>query len=178
MLPVPDLTWVPAFVAEPARLFDLLLRSVAWDQSLRARKTASFGVPYDYSGMVYPQVEMPGELAALGDRIHAELGFEPNNCLLNYYADGESSMGFHSDSTDELAVGTGVAIVSLGSEREMAFRYKSDRSHEVRRVLSEGSLLYMSHEFQSTWLHAIPKSPAAGPRMSLSFRRIVKHAPA
>jgi alkylated DNA repair dioxygenase AlkB len=178
MFPVPDVILVPAFVAEPARLFDQLLRSVVWDQRLRARKTASFGVPYDYSGMVYPQVEMPGELVAVGDKIHAELGFEPNNCLLNYYADGESSMGFHSDSTDELAAGTGVAIVSLGSEREMVFRYKPDRSHDVARVLSEGSLLYMSHEFQSAWLHAIPKSRAAGPRMSLSFRRIVKHASA
>ena len=174
MLPTPAVTFVPDFVPSHDDLFEHLLSSVVWDERLRARKTASFGVSYDYSGITYPQVEMPERLATLCGRIEAALGFHPNNCLLNFYPDGESSMGFHSDATEELAEGTGVAIVSLGSEREMTFRYKQDRTHEVPRALIPGSLLYMSKEFQSLWLHAIPKLAGAGRRISLTFRLMEK----
>lgn len=173
-LPVPTVTSIPGFVASHEDLFNHLLSSVAWDERLRARKTASFGVSYDYSGMTYPQVAMPESLQGICKQIETTLGFVPNNCLLNHYPDGQSSMGFHSDSTEELAEDTGVAIVSLGSEREMLFRYKQDRSHEIPYSLAPGSLLYMSNEFQSLWLHAIPKSPFAGQRISLTFRRMVK----
>jgi alkylated DNA repair dioxygenase AlkB len=174
VLPTPAVTFIPDFVPNHRGLFDHLHSSVVWDERLRARKTASFGVSYDYSGMTYPQVAMPDSLQGVCKRIEGALGFHPNNCLLNHYPDGASSMGFHSDSTEELADGTGVAIISLGSEREMRFRHKQERSHEVPYVLAPGSLLYMSKEFQSLWLHAIPKSPSSGPRISLTFRLMVK----
>lgn len=102
------------------------------------------------------------------------LGFAPNNCLLNYYEDGQSSMGFHSDSSEELVEGTGVAIVSLGSERAIVFRSEADRSREFSYVLPGGSLLYMSQAIQTQWLHAIPKVEHAGPRISMTFRAIAK----
>lgn len=174
MFPDPDVTVVPGFLNEPARLFTALVQSVTWDERLRARKSASFGVSYDYSGMTYPEVEMPDALSEVARRIQGTLGFTPNNCLLNYYLNGESSMGFHSDSTDELEPGTGVAIVSLGSAREMLFRLKRERSHEVALALEEGSLMYMTREFQDEWLHAIPRSPGSGARISLTFRRMVR----
>lgn len=174
MHPTPNVTFVSGFVANHKDLFDHLLSSVVWDERLRARKTASFGVSYDYSGITYPQVTMPESLQGICKQIEATLGFHPNNCLLNHYPDGQSSMGFHSDSTEELAEGTGVAIVSLGSEREMMFRCKQVRSHEIPYALTPGSLLYMSKEFQSLWLHAIPKSPGSGQRISLTFRRMLK----
>lgn len=174
MLPAPAVTFVPDFLPSHKDLFDHLLSSVEWDERLRARKTASFGVSYDYSGITYPQVAVPESLQGICKQVEEALGFYPNNCLLNHYPDGQSSMGFHSDSTEELAEGTGVAIVSLGSEREMLFRYKQVRSHEVPYTLSPGSLLYMSKEFQSLWLHAIPKAPGSGQRISLTFRLLLK----
>lgn len=174
MVLTPDVTVIPDFVPDHQALFDLLLAEVSWDERLRARKTASFGISYDYSGMTYPQVEMPAFLDAVCMQIEREpaLGFRPNNCLLNYYPDGKSSMGFHSDSTEELAEGTGVTVVSLGSEREMVFRHKEDRSHKVPCRLAPGSLLYMSNELQASWLHGIPKAAHAGPRISLTFRLV------
>ncbi|MEK8029725.1 alpha-ketoglutarate-dependent dioxygenase AlkB [Ideonella sp. DXS29W] len=159
-----------------AALFEHLSATVQWDERLRARKTASFGVSYDYSGMTYPQTEMPEPLRLIAQQLKQVLGFEPNNCLLNYYPDGEASMGFHSDSSEELAEGTGVAIVSLGSPRELVFRLKADRSHQTGYVLEPGSLVYMTKELQSEWLHAIPKAPEAGPRISLTFRHLIKAA--
>ena len=141
---------------------------------MRARKTASFGVAYNYSQIDYPVVPMRPDLDVICHQIQHELGFLPNNCLLNYYLDGDSSMGFHSDSSEELAPGTGVAIVSLGAVRSIVYRSKSDRHVQVDYPLPSGSLLYMSDDVQQHWLHAIPKAADVGERISLTFRQIIK----
>ena len=171
---VPEITLAPDFVRNAGALFDHLVVSIDWDERMRARKTASFGVSYDYSQISYPQAPMPGVLAALAHDISARLGFQPNNCLLNYYADGEASMGFHSDSSEELAPDTGVSIISLGATRPIIFRLKGDRSVEHAIELTAGSLLHMPNAIQTAWLHAIPRSPGAGPRISATFRKIIK----
>ncbi len=170
----PQIHIADSFVTHPEMLFALLRDKVEWDERLRARKTASFGVSYDYSGMTYPQVEMLAELLPICEQIYEELHFYPNNCLLNYYQDGLSSMGFHSDSSEELSEGTGVAIVSLGAERRIVFRSKLDSSIKFSFHLKNGALLYMPKQIQSDWLHAIPKAPGVGERISLTFRSIVK----
>jgi alkylated DNA repair dioxygenase AlkB len=163
-----------SFVTHSEMLFDILRDKVEWDDRLRARKTASFGVSYDYSGITHPQVEMLAELQPICDRIYEKLHFYPNNCLLNYYLDGLSSMGFHSDSSEELSEGTGVAIVSLGAERTIVFRSKVDKSIEFSFNLRDGDLLFMLKQIQSEWLHGIPKATGAGERISLTFRSIIK----
>jgi alkylated DNA repair dioxygenase AlkB len=170
----PPIILKEGFVPAPDWLFRHLMSTVTWDERMRARKTASFGVSYDYSQMSYPASPMPPELNQLCGMIAAVLGFYPNNCLLNYYPDGESSMGFHSDSSEELVPGTGVAIVSLGAERAMIYRLKADKSVEATVMLPNGSLLFMSDSMQQDWLHAIPKAPGSPPRVSVTFREIVK----
>jgi alkylated DNA repair dioxygenase AlkB len=170
----PDIYLNPAFIAAPGMLFEWLKSAITWDERMKARKTASFGVSYDYSQISYDPVPMPPELDDLCARVEKELGFRPNNCLLNFYPDGNSSMGFHSDTTAELAPGTGVAIVSVGSVRSIAFRNKADRSVQFDYPLEDGSLLHMSQPIQQDWLHAIPKMVCAGERISLTFRAIVK----
>jgi alkylated DNA repair dioxygenase AlkB len=162
------------FLSESQQLFLMLKQSVAWDERMKARKTASFGVSYDYSQITYPESPMPMELQDVCIKLEEALGFLPNNCLLNYYQDGLSSMGFHSDSSEELVQGTGVAVVSLGDVRSIVFRSKSDKSVEFIYPLPSGSLLYMTKQIQDHWLHAIPKAANTGERISLTFRAIVK----
>ncbi|UXH80171.1 alpha-ketoglutarate-dependent dioxygenase AlkB [Roseateles amylovorans] len=162
------------FLSDSHDLFQRLKQSVVWDERMKARRTASFGVSYDYSQIQYPATQMLDALRPLCTQLEAALGFLPNNCLLNFYEDGDSSMGFHSDSIEELAPGTGVAIISLGDVRDLVFRSKADRSVEFRYPLPSGSLLYMTQRIQDDWLHAIPKVSDAGERISLTFRSIVK----
>ncbi|UOD32029.1 alpha-ketoglutarate-dependent dioxygenase AlkB [Massilia violaceinigra] len=169
---LPPIRLSPGFIADPDALFAALKSGVAWDERMKARKTASYGASYDYAQIAYDDVPMPAPLDALCARLEGELGFRPNNCLLNYYPDGASSMGFHSDETDGLADGTGVAIISLGSVRAIAYRSKLDKTLRVDYPLPNGSLLYMSGQVQQDWLHAIPKDPQAGERISLTFRAI------
>lgn len=170
----PPIRFEPLFTAEHGALFAHLIETVMWDERMKARKTASFGVSYDYSQITYDETPMPDGLVSLAGRIGDMLGFVPNNCLLNFYEDGSSSMGFHSDSSEELEPGTGVAIVSLGSVRNLVFRSKVDKSVEYAYPLPPGSLIYMTREVQDHWLHAIPKLVGAGPRISLTFRSIIK----
>ncbi len=171
-MPEPQLKLIPAFLDQATELFTLLREQVVWDERMKARKTASFGVAYNYSRITYPWTVMLPALEPVCERIEEEIGFLPNNCLLNYYADGTSTMGYHSDSTEELQVGTGVVIVSLGATRAISFRSRQDPKEKYSYELQNGDLLYMKNEIQDDWQHAIPRDADAGPRISLTFREI------
>ncbi len=169
----PEITYTENFVQDQQRLFQFLSETIVWDDRMRARKTASFGVPYNYSGIHYAECEMPPELASLGSRIASLAGYRPNNCLCNFYPDGDSTMGFHSDLTDSLSPDSGIAIVSLGSERMLSFRRTADREDRRCYPLQPGSLLIMSIATQAHWQHGIAKDKSEAGRISLTFREFV-----
>jgi alkylated DNA repair dioxygenase AlkB len=160
------------FYPDHAALFDQLQALVVWDESMAARKTASFGHPYHYSQMRYAVLPIPECLQPLLRQLHDRLRIPFNNCLLNYYETGNNTMGFHSDDTSGLVPGTGVAIVSLGSQREITYRSIQDPSIEKSHALVPGSMLYMDDAVQKDWLHAIRRHKGAGPRISLTWRAI------
>ncbi len=148
----------------------MLVSSVAWDNRMTARRTASFGRPYNYSQIEYPETPFPSDLLPLIDMLDARLGVRFNNCLLNYYETGDNTMGFHSDDTAGLFPATGVAIVSLGSVRHITYRSKDKPDIQKSFALQPGSLLYMDDSIQEKWLHAIKRQKDAGPRISLTWR--------
>lgn len=161
------------FISEPKELFNFLVKEVNWDERMLARKTSSFGQTYNYSQISYPYMPFPEQLKSIIQKISASLDIKPNNCLINYYLDGKSKMGFHSDQTDILAQGTGVAIVSIGETRTLRFRKISNKEEIKDFDLPSGSLLYMTSEVQNIWQHAIPKSETSKGRMSLTFRQLI-----
>lgn len=166
------ITYREHFIDNAEALFTFLKSNVAWDERMAARKTDSFGVAYNYSQIAYPNLAMPSQLAHVCKKLEANFGFEPNNCLINYYQDGSSTMGFHSDQTDILEAGTGVAIVSLGEMRVLRFRKIADKAVTTDFELPAGSLMYMTQQVQDEWQHAIPKSERNQSRMSLTFRKM------
>lgn len=166
--------FVSDFVAEHGALMATLMDTVAWDERMKARKTACFGVPYNYSDMVYPACPMPPALAALLPGLNERIGFEPNSALLNLYPDGQARMGFHSDRLDGLEPGTGVAIVSLGAARQLIYQRKGNKRLTHAFELNPGSLLYMDDGVQEMWKHGVPSAPEIDqPRISCTFRRLV-----
>jgi len=164
--------FIENFLDNPDSLFEYLKNNVNWDERMMARKTASFGVAYNYSQMNYPFQEMPKELTEICIGINETIGFEPNNCLINYYLDGKSKMGFHSDQTDILERNTGIVIVSLGETRTLRFKRINNNEEIIDYPLPAGSLIYMTQELQDEWQHAIPKSDTENGRMSLTLRRV------
>lgn len=164
---------VADFVEDTQALYTQLTQQVQWDTRLASRKTASFGKAYNYAPMEYAEQGFLPCLEALLVPLEATLGFLPNNCLLNWYPNGQSKMGFHADQTALMAPETGVAIVSLGATRALQFRKTQDYSQRHQVELPAGSLLYMPNAMQETWQHALPKSKVEAPRMSLSFRQLI-----
>ncbi len=166
------ITHIENFIDNTSELFETLKSTINWDTRMSARKTASFGVAYNYSQISYPYQEFSLELKQIVKAINQELGFEPNNCLINYYENGSSKMGFHSDQTDILFENTGVAIVSIGETRTLRFRNIENKDNKKDYKLPSGSLIYMTNAIQEEWQHAIPKSDTENGRMSLTFRKI------
>lgn len=164
--------YIEHFIDKPEKLFDYLSENVNWDERMSARKTASYGKAYNYSQMAYPYQDfLPGLQTIIG-LLKPVIGFEANNCLINYYADGSAKMGYHSDQTDILEPGTGIAIVSVGATRILKFRNINDPELFLTYELTAGSLVYMTQEIQKLWQHAIPKSATEQGRMSLTFRKM------
>ncbi len=145
---------------------------------MAARKTASFGHPYNYSQMRYAKVAIPPSMESLHQMLIEHLGIPFNNCLLNYYQTGKKTMGFHSDDTSGLIDRTGVAIVSLGSVRHISFRSIETPSIEVAYPLPPGSMLYMDDAVQKAWMHAIKREKDVGPRISLTWRALRRNSSA
>ena len=125
------ITYIESFVDDHFSLYDLLETTVDWDNRMKARRTASFGKAYNYSQISYPYQEFTNELQNLVLKIGDALHFTPNNCLINFYMDGSSSMGYHSDQTDILVENTGVAIVSLGETRTLRFRSIANKEEKI-----------------------------------------------
>lgn len=169
----PELLYEDNFVPNADALFVALVSGVEWEEHIKARKTASFGRAYNYSRINYADKPMHPLLVPIVEQLEARIGFRPNNCLLNFYESGDSTMGYHSDSTEELSPGTGVAIVSPGAERSITFRSKEDVEQRHEYPLRSGSLLYMGQDVQYQWKHAILKQAETGSRISLTFRSLL-----
>ncbi len=165
-------TFIDRFIPDPNSLFDYLDMNVDWDTRMAARKTASYGAAYNYSQMSYPYREMLPELKFIAHNVQQAIGFEPNNCLLNYYLDGKSKMGFHSDQTDILFDGTGIVIISVGETRTLRFRNIADNTKTIDYSLPSGSLIYMTQQVQVEWQHAIPVSDTGAGRISITMRKM------
>lgn len=166
------ITYINNFIENPTRLFNNLRNNVEWDERMIARKTASYGKAYNYSQINYPFQEFTVELNDIIEKINRTLSFKPNNCLINYYLNGKSKMGFHSDQTDILYQNTGVGIISIGETRTLRFRNIKNRELIQDFELPSGSFIYMTNNVQDEWQHSIPKSDTENGRMSLTFRKI------
>jgi len=160
------------FIGNPDNLFATLVNNVNWDERMAARKTASYGKAYNYSQISYPYQDFLPSITQIVNSLSPVIGFEPNNCLVNYYLDGKAKMGYHSDQTDILYPETGVAIISVGETRTLRFRNIENKALFVNYQLSSVSLIYMTQEVQALWQHAIPVSETNNGRISLTFRKI------
>jgi alkylated DNA repair dioxygenase AlkB len=170
----PEVTIYPGYLSLSAatKLYDQLCDRIEWDERISARKTACYGLAYNYSGLIYTDKPLHDLLLPICGQIKQTLGFEPNSCLLNYYGDGRSKMGFHSDEIDNLEADTKIIIISLGVARKLSFRSKANYEERRYYLLPHGSLLHMSQRTQEHWSHAIKRAAVTAGRISLTLRRI------
>lgn len=172
---------------EASALFGTLRETVPWRQEaitiagrriLQPRLTAwigDSGAVYAYSGLRLAPEPWPPALAALRARVEEAAGAPFNSVLANVYRSGDDSMGMHADKEKELGKDPLIASVSLGAPRRfvMAYAGKQKGVPRVELPLGGGSLLVMRGTTQRFWRHGVPKEPGAGPRINLTFRRIL-----
>jgi alkylated DNA repair dioxygenase AlkB len=184
-LPPPELHLHERFLseAESAACFHALRTTIAWRQDAMRiagksinlpRLTAWYGDPgteHIYSGIRnVPQPWTP-ELTEIKARAEAVADATFNAVLLNLYRTSSDSMGWHSD--DERDMSPIIASVSLGAARTFQLRRKTPPADTVSLRLTAGSLLVMSGSTQRQWQHRVPKEPAEGERINLTFRHVL-----
>lgn len=168
-----QLVFAQDFISNSQELYKELVQNTKWDESMYSRKTACFGEPYDYAEQSYDFQPMSKDMDKMCDLIEAKLDFKPNNCLLNYYEDGSSKLGFHGDTVKMLEPETGIAIISLGDSRIFQVRRKNSPTECYNYILPSGSLFYMPSSIQEDWQHGIPKVISDLGRISLTFRQMI-----
>lgn len=144
-------------------------RLVAWYGDAEAR--------YRYSGLTHQPLPWTPLLAQIRAQVVAAVGQPLNGVLLNYYRDGQDSMGWHSDDEAELGANPLIASLNLGGTRRFDLRRKGQGRIEYSLPLQHGSLLVMRGPTQHHWQHQVAKtrSPCA-PRLNLTFR-LIKPSP-
>ncbi|WP_339510575.1 alpha-ketoglutarate-dependent dioxygenase AlkB family protein [Pseudomonas sp. RL_15y_Pfl2_60] len=132
------------------------------------------GVGYRYSGLYHAPLPWTPLLAEIRAQLVTYVGQPLNGLLLNYYRDGQDSMGWHSDDESELGRDPIVVSLSLGGSRRFDLRRKGQQRIEHSLHLDHGSLLVMRGSTQHYWQHQIAKTrkPCA-PRLNLTFRYVL-----
>lgn len=170
-------------------LFDALWRHSDWSResiTLFGRRVpqprltawhADPGADYAYSGLTLKPRPWTAELDWLRGELAERVGTRFNAVLLNGYRDGRDSMGWHSDDEPELGPEPVIASVNLGATRRMRIR-RTAGGPSTAIDLAHGSLLLMSGRSQRDWRHSVPKTRrAVGPRINLTFRRVLGAQP-
>jgi alkylated DNA repair dioxygenase AlkB len=165
-------------------MFDTLRKDLAWERRGDTPRCEYYcnDFPYSYKyGKGKGQREYeprPYHPAILDIRkqleAHAETIFEV--CFLNLYLNQKDQLGWHADDSPEMDDNRPIATISLGVEREIWFRPKSEVSSEPieKLKLGDGSLCLMGRGMQDTHQHRIPKASfLCGERISLTFRGYV-----
>jgi alkylated DNA repair dioxygenase AlkB len=128
---------------------------------------------YRYSGLTHQPLPWTPLLAQIRAQVEQAAGQSLNGVLLNYYRDGQDSMGWHSDDEAELGVNPLIASLNLGGTRRFDLRRKGQNRIEHSLDLQHGSLLVMRGATQHHWQHQVAKTRAScAPRLNLTFRLI------
>jgi alkylated DNA repair dioxygenase AlkB len=119
-----------------------------------------------------PHPALTAAKAELNRHYADELGEEFTTAGMCLYRDGRDSVAWHGDTHGRSATeDTMVAIVSVGSPRNLLLRPRAGGHETLRFPLGHGDLIVMGGSCQRTWEHAVPKSTrATGPRISIQFR--------
>ena len=135
------------------------------------RLTAWWGPAYQYANVSWPSRPLDGEVGVLTNRVMQLAGADYNGVLVNWYRDGQDSMGWHRDNEPEIDPKS-IASLSLGATR--TFKIRDRRTKQVVNVdLGHGDLLVMEH-LQDVHEHSVPKRMKVNdPRMNFTFRRLV-----
>lgn len=180
-----DFEYIENFLSEDEadELMNYLIDNIDWEE----REITLFGKTYMQPRLIKwigereyiysnerMRVEMfPRRLEEVRERLERELGCNFNSVLLNYYRDGNDSMGRHSDDEKELGTRPTIASISLGVQRDFVIVEKLGMKKRYVFPLGNGSLLIMKEDSQKLYAHELPKRKKLKEgRINLTFRYV------
>ncbi len=171
-------------------LYADILRETDWQQEKvyvygqwhePSRATGAYtddpNVSFTYSGkLTTGQAWQPG-IQAVKEQVETILDRRYNFALVNYYKDGESSIGWHSDDVKTHQPDHVIASVSLGATRDFILAptvRNINRSIKWREtiVLEDADLLTMDGPMQNMYKHSVPKRKKPIPTIHSGYSRI------
>ena len=139
------------------------------------RKTAWLSndekLTFEYSGKVMKPVKIPDYFNGLIEKIKEDFGLEFDGILINYYPDGSSNMGYHSDPIDDKWTNDFI-VYSIGAHREFIFRENENRDNKIKFDFNDGDIIYMYDDCQDKYEHCVKKSKEiSNDRISIVFKK-------
>jgi alkylated DNA repair dioxygenase AlkB len=143
-------------------------------------KTGSKVEPSRYKCLPRPIPQCLDELRKITEGTTGETF---NFCLVNYYADGQDSISYHSDDERFLGTNPAIASFSLGVKRDFLMKHKPIAPKDgetiiepkpIKLALGPGDMVLMRGKTQSMWLHSLPKRAgvdAKKGRINITFRK-------
>ncbi|AOR36312.1 DNA repair protein [Streptomyces fodineus] len=167
---------LPGWLSGADALFEKLAADVPWRAERRTMYDHVVAVPrllafYSaHDPLPHPVLDEARD--ALSRHYAGELGEPFTTAGLCFYRDGRDSVAWHGDRIGRGArEDTMVAILSVGTPRDLLLRPAGGGGTALRRPLGHGDLIVMGGSCQRTWEHCVPKTTrAAGPRISIQFR--------
>lgn len=169
-----DASWVehvPRWLTPDRPLFEALLGDCEWRSSRRVTYDRVVDVPRMLARPLAGR-RSTTLLQALEKIVSARYGRALSVSSVALYRDGNDSVAPHGDKLGERRYDAVVAILSLGHPRVMRLRPQSSERGlcSIDFQLGGGDLFVMGGRCQADWLHAIPKIPHAGARISVMYR--------
>lgn len=168
-----SIVYYPALLdaAASSALFAHLEKTLAWSQETMWMYDHEVAVPRLLARFAQDE-PLPEDLVRVKALVETTIGARFNAVSVQYYRDGNDSVAWHSDHTEDLVDRAYVALVSLGAVREMQIRRKVRTRRPFSIDLEPGSLLVMGGLAQEQWEHHIPKvARPIAPRISIALRQ-------
>lgn len=182
-----DVEYIPDFfdTLKADDLFKALQETIDWQHDeiivfgkkhKQPRLTALYGnngKVYAYSSIRMQPKKWNSLLIFIKESVEAQLQVKFTTVLLNYYRDGNDSIGWHADDEKELGANPIIASVSFGAKRVFQMQHNTLKEQKLKIELEHGSLLIMKGSTQHFWKHQLPKTTKSiGARINLTFRII------
>lgn len=124
---------------------------------------------YRYSGNVVQGKPWSQTVKVIKSKLEQLYGAKVSYVLCNYYPDGTSYLGYHSDSEKDLVPNASIYSVSFGATRKFYLKHTDSTRYDT--VLNHGDVLIMQGETQKHFKHTVPKEMTVkSPRINLTFR--------
>lgn len=132
----------------------------------------SYLKPYWFSGMIHDPLPLPELIQELYDWVKT-INPKINQCLINWYQDGNHYIGPHSDDETQLLPESDIFSFSYGAERQFYIHEKNGASlRTIHKIpMPHNSLVVMRGKMQRGYKHSVPKSARVNNRrVNITFR--------